>query len=221
MKPELINGIFAISGAIIGALITGLFSRNIARKNNDKKEITLLSTHSSQLIEVADIVKKKAEILIDNKPVKGIYKNEFIIANSGNATLYDISVKLTLKNEDAKLLSTEFNRSNFKIDESDYEIRMDDNLVEITLSFINAMDEINFILLTDTETDIDIKFRQPEIGSLIKEGCNPETPGVLISAFYDAFESNSLFRAYFKLMVPGFHNYLKLKKEKITPYNKV
>jgi len=150
MKPEIINGIFAVSGAIIGALTAGLFNRNIARKNKDKKEIT-----------------------------------------------------------------------NFKIDESDYEIRMDDNLVEIRLSFINAMDEINFILLTDTETDIDIKFRQPEIRSLIKGGCNPETPGVLISAFYDAFESSSLLRAYFKLVVPGFHNYLKLKKEKFTPYNKV
>ena len=54
LSPELMNGTFAIGGAIIGALIAGGFSVWIFKKSETKKQVTLSHSFPSNLIAVHD-----------------------------------------------------------------------------------------------------------------------------------------------------------------------
>jgi hypothetical protein len=69
MSPELINGIFAIIGAVIGVIGTAYFSS----RSEQRSELTIISSVPLKLIEVSQAFASRVEILVDNKPVKKLF----------------------------------------------------------------------------------------------------------------------------------------------------
>lgn len=213
MKPELLNGIFAISGAIIGAILTALLSRWNTKKDKKEKRLSVFSTYSTRLIEVSDLVKKNIEIKMNNKPINELYKNEILAINTGNLLIDAIHIDFKLQEDGAELVNIEKARSNFKISEEEYSISFDSNNGQISISYLNPGDEINFILLSNKDTSINIKHRQKEVITIIKNDYYPETPGVVLKSFFDAMSSDIITRTYFSLAMPNFRKYLKIKKD--------
>jgi hypothetical protein len=212
MKPELLNGMFAISGAIIGAVLTALLSRWNSKKEKQEKRLSIFSTYSTRLIEVSDIVKKNIVIKMNDNPINELYKNEILAINTGNLLIDSIQIDFELQGK-AELINIEKARSNFKISEEEYGLSFDSNKGQIKISYLNPGDEINFILLTNKNTSINIKHRQKEVITVTKNDYFPETPGVVLKSFFDAMSSDFLTRTLFSLTMPNFRKYIKLKND--------
>lgn len=213
MKPELLNGIFAISGAVIGAVLTALLSRWNSKKDKKEKRLSIFSTFSTRLIEVSDLVKKNIEIKMNDKPINELYKNEILAINTGNLLIDSIQIDFELQGEDAELINIEMVRANFKISEDEYNLSFNSNKGQINISYLNPSDEINFILLSNQKTSIDIKHRQQEVTTVTKNDYFPETPGIVLKSFFEAMSKDIIMRTFFSLALPNFRKYLKLKKD--------
>ena len=68
MKPEIINGLFALGGALIG--VVGAWF--IARSGKEKQRVTLLVSPCSKLLEVGDLAKSDVKITYRDTPVKDL-----------------------------------------------------------------------------------------------------------------------------------------------------
>lgn len=212
MKIELLNGIFAISGAIIGAILTALLNRWNTKKEKKEKRLSVFSTYSTRLIEISQLVKKNIEIKMNNKPIHQLFKNEILVINTGNLLIDTIHIYFELQKDGAELVNIEKARSNFKISEDAYSISFDSNNGQISIPYLNSGDEINFILISNKHTSINIKHRQKEVITIIKNDYYPETPGVVLQSFFDAMSHNIITRTFFSLAMPDFRKYLKINK---------
>ncbi|MCE7057650.1 hypothetical protein LZF95_23410 [Algoriphagus sp. AGSA1] len=212
MKPELLNGIFAVAGAIIGAVLTAFLSRWNSKKDKKEKILSIFSTFSTRLIEVSDLVKNNIEIKMNDKPINELYKNEILVINTGNLLIDSIQIDFELYSKNAELMNIEMARSNFNISEAEYSLTFDSNKGQINISYLNPSDEIIFILLSNKESSIDIKHRQQEVTTVTKNDYFPETPGIILKSFFDAMSKDIITRVLFSFALPDFRKYLKLKK---------
>ena len=73
MRPEVIAGIFALSGVVIGAFINGLFEYFKTRREKAKKEVAFLC---GQMISFCNLEKKYIEEIIKLRAEKGIEAKE-------------------------------------------------------------------------------------------------------------------------------------------------
>ena len=83
MTPEVLNGIFAISGAVIGAIIAGLFAWLIQAKYKSKKILKVLISKPKALIDIHDSLQGLISINISGEPVNTVSSVDYYILNSG------------------------------------------------------------------------------------------------------------------------------------------
>lgn len=217
MKPEVINGIFGIAGAIIGALLTGGLTWLSAKNDKKKKRLAIYSTYSTKLIEISDLIRGNIEINLNSKKISELNKNEIIVTNTGNVLIENIEITFTLSESSAKLINVEKSQSNFDIALEDFEMSFNEKGGKLTIKYLNPGDQIDFIVLTDTQSIVLTKHRQKDVTTEIKTDYIPNRQGVLLDSFFEAMDNNFLLRSGFYFM-PEFRKYKKSKKT-LTSHN--
>ena len=86
MKAEIIAGIFALGGVVIGAFINGLFEYFKIRRERAKKEVVLLC---GQMVTFCHLEKKYIEEIIKLRAEKGIEAKEKGVMDEFRHFVYD------------------------------------------------------------------------------------------------------------------------------------
>lgn len=97
MSPEIVNGLFAVGGAISGAVVGGLITLYGIRKSRDRKEITISTSSPSRLLVVHDRLRDDVQIIVSGEPVENVLLSEIYISNTGNRTVENLDFKATVK----------------------------------------------------------------------------------------------------------------------------
>ena len=79
MAPEIINGLFALGGALIGVVGAWL----IARSGKEKQKITLVVSPYSKLLDVNDTAKSEVQIKYKGNSISELGAGEFAAQNTG------------------------------------------------------------------------------------------------------------------------------------------
>lgn len=214
MSPEVINGLFAIAGAIIGALLGGLFSVNLARKSKTRKELTTLITKPSRLITIDDQITDDVEVFVSGVKVPTVYLSDLKILNTGNEELSNLKIPVSFKGE-GKLLTFTLKDSNFDFDGEGYEIKKTgENDSLITIEFLNPGDQLVVrAMFSDEPEEWEVQFRQP--GVSLSKGFDSEgaIPDVFAKTFFEVIRRNWILDIYMKMALPSYRRYREAEDE--------
>lgn len=86
MKPEIVNGIFALSGVVIGALINGLFQYLEIRRERAKNQVVSLC---DQVISFYTLEKKYIDEVVKLRTDKGIKATEKGVMDEFRHLIYE------------------------------------------------------------------------------------------------------------------------------------
>ena len=93
MSSEVVNGLFALGGAVLGAVVTGVISWLQAKKTAKHKELTVFTSRPISLVEVDSMISEVIKITIGGTPVSTVYTLDVTLLNTGTETLHDVSVE--------------------------------------------------------------------------------------------------------------------------------
>ena len=79
MSPEITNGIFAISGAVIGALIAGLIAWAIQANYRSRKSIKVLISKPRPLIDIDESVKDRIIVSMHGQEVETLTSIDYYV----------------------------------------------------------------------------------------------------------------------------------------------
>ena len=220
MTPETINGVFAVGGAAIGAVITGIFSWKISNKDKCRKEISLITTRPTKLIEVDAIVSEVVTISVSGEEVPTLYTLDCIILNSGTEAIENVKASLSLEGS-CKVVAADVGASNFDCPTQDSKVEeTGDGEFIMSLQYLNSSDQIIFkYLLSDKPKSLKVSFRQPGVNLVTKESYD-SAPSLLTRGLFEAIRSNGVMHAYMRIMMPSYRSFLeheKKEKEKTGP----
>lgn len=140
LKPEIINGLFAIGGALIGVLGAWL----IARQGKEKQRITLIESMCFKLLDVNAIAKSDVQITYKGTPIKDLVSGEFAAQNTGTKALENIEIDVA-QNADSPLLDFEVSSANFSATKDFINIeKTDDGSYKVKIRYLNPKDRVVF-----------------------------------------------------------------------------
>jgi hypothetical protein len=140
LKPEIVNGLFALGGALIGVLGAWL----IARSGKEKQRVTLLVSPCSKLLEVGDLAKSDVKIIYRDTAVKDLGAGEFATQNTGTKALEKIEIDVT-QSPESPLLDLEITSTNFSAADDFINIEKKPNgNYKITVQYLNPKDRVVF-----------------------------------------------------------------------------
>ena len=157
-SPELQNGIFGITGAVIGSVLTFLLGWSI----REKVAIKILTVPIDMMTEKLERVGFK--LILDGKEatIGSIRKVEFMVLNVGNKAVKDLEIDVSL-NSPGKLLSKS---EDGKVELPSYS-RIPGKKFEIhrfKYSYLNPKERVAHSLFFETTAnDYEINCRQPDL----------------------------------------------------------
>lgn len=169
MTPETINGIFTISGAVIGAIAAGLITWALQAKYQVKKSLIVLISKPKLLadVDVPTITCTKQEADV-------IASVDYYLVNAGNQALENIDINLSF-DKNVKILGGNCPKKNFKTDcVDDFSLNLEENSTcNIKAKFLNPGEEAKgHLLIKNMPMSIDVMFRQPNVYFKLKKGCH-------------------------------------------------
>ena len=73
MKSEVVNGLFALGGGVVGAILTGAISWIQNSRNRSRSELTIFTGYPEALIQVDSSITEIVEIRVLRKPVPAVF----------------------------------------------------------------------------------------------------------------------------------------------------
>lgn len=219
MTPEVINGLFAVGGALLGAIVAGGFSIYLHNKNKTKKELTALSTRPSKLIAVDDQIASDVKISVSGEEVNTVYLADYTILNSGNEVLTDIQVPFRFEGE-GKLLVFNFKDANYALLSQEEACAITGDLeASIKAEYLNPGDQlVTRAMFSGKPRRWHVDFRQPGAKLVQRLDIEGTAPDVLSKAFFDVIRRNWILDSYLRLVVPSYRRYREreVEREKST-----
>lgn len=218
MSPEVINGLFALGGAVVGAVLTGAISWLQAAKHRKLSRLSVFTTRPSRLVEVHSTISKDVTITIAGESVPTVYTIEMTVANSGTEPLHNVEV-VTEFDGNGKVLTANLGETNFEFEPNDVVVAPANNSqVDLSTSYLNPGDEfVVKMLLSDRPTAITPKFRQPGVKFVSRTGYDSPVSNALSEALFEAISSNTLLRVYMTFAIPSFRRYLEDREDADKP----
>lgn len=215
MSPETVNGIYALGGATLGAVLTGIISWIISKRRDKILELTTISTVPTKLIEVDYSLSDVVTVTIGGKVVPSIYSFDTRIFNSGTETINGVDILVDVVGPD-HVLGRSFGKATFDVAKEECSVVANgENGTKIHFDYLNAGDEIVVkFLVSDKPDEVNVKFRQPDVKHVLRSNYDPLVPGVLGRAFFDAIRSNAVLHLYMRLALPQYRHYLGQISEK-------
>lgn len=206
MDPEIIKGIFAISGAVIVAVIAGLFAWALQNRNKTKRELKILASKPKDLVDIDDSLRGMIDIQIVGMSVDTVSSVDYYIVNSGNDVLHDLEVYFTFSNG-TRILGGNCPELNFSTTEKEAFVLsiVENSSCSILAGFLNPGDEARgHIFLNKADCNLEVSFRQPGVSVSIDKNYDPARLSAVSEMLYDAAKSNWLLDSYFRLAIPAY-----------------
>ena len=164
MTPDVINGLFAIGGAIAGAIIGGLFTLYGIRKSRDIKKITVSNSTPAQLLNFDHNILSNIQILVSGHNVKNLLLSEVYISNIGNRAVEKLTFPMQPKNDSSILSAEIFDPSN-NTQRAGSDLYFNNvNELRINIDYINPREEIVIrTILTGDSPEWQVQIRQPDL----------------------------------------------------------
>ncbi|MCK4605486.1 MAG: hypothetical protein KAU41_12490 [Deltaproteobacteria bacterium] len=214
MTPEVINGLFAIGGALVGAVVSGLFALYLAKRTKEKSELTVLATRPTRLITIGKEIEGDVEITIAGEKVDALYMMDFTVLNSGTEVLEQIEVPFQIDSI-GKILNFAFYKSNFPLKEEGKAVeRIDSNNIQLHVDYLNPGEQLTGRAIISKVPDAwKAMFRKPGVNLVTREDLEGTVPDLLLRAFFEGIKRNFILDAYFKLALPQYKRYRDLERE--------
>lgn len=206
MTPEVLNGIFAISGAVIGAIIAGLFAWLIQAKYRSKKILKVLISKPKALIDIHDSLQGLISINISGEPVNTVSSVDYYILNSGNEVLRDIDLQFAFS-DNVRILGGNCPKLNFSTNSvEDFALHLDErSSCEIKAGFLNPGEEARgHLLLNAIPSETSVNFRQAGVVLEVQKNYDPARSSAISEILYEAAKSNFFLDTYLKLALPAY-----------------
>lgn len=211
MKPEIINGLFAIGGALIGVLGAWL----IARQGKEKQRITLLVSPCSKLLDVNNIAKSDVQITYKGTPIKDLGAGEFAAQNTGTKALEDIEIDVT-QALDSPLLDFEVSSTNFSVTESFIRIEQkDDGSYKAKIKYLNPKDRVVFEYRISGSEKPSISTRKLGLDVEMRKEAITGVPDIYAEVLFSVIEKMPLpgYSWLFSKMHKPYRLYLEAKRK--------
>ncbi|MDM1708989.1 hypothetical protein [Thiopseudomonas alkaliphila] len=211
MSPEVVNGVFAVSGAVLGAIIAGFFSWMLQAKYKSKKKLKVFISEPRALVDIHDSLKGIVSININDEPVETVANVDYYILNSGNEALTNIELEFSFS-DNARILGGNTPQKNFKTKGvGDFSLHLEKNSsCEILAAYLNPGEEVRgHLLLNRMPKETEVKFRQPNVEFEVSKNYDPTKKSMLIDALYEAAKNNYILNIYFKMTIPVYRRYRK------------
>lgn len=214
MSNELLNGLFALGGALAGAIASGIFAIYIARRSKEKSEITLLATKPTQLIVIGDEVNDDVKITVSGEEVKSLYMMDFKVLNSGNIPQETIEIPFSVT-VDGKIINANFLQANHYIENPDDAISIiHDNKIVLKSNFLNPNEQVSTrVLFSRKPKGWSSEFRKVGTNILTKDDLEGRVPDVILRSFYEAISRSWFMDAYFKALLPQYREFKKSQSD--------
>lgn len=208
MSPEVVNGLFALLGALVGAVVAGAISWRQARAMAVRKELTLITVRASKLLEVDKSVKGVIEIRVAGVLVPTIYTCAFSLSNSGNVPINDIKAVWKLEGP-PEVLNYEIGDLPAGADSSCVNIESKDGKsLSTSIQYLNPGESISVrALISEKPTHVSLECRQQGVSIVTKEDFDPTQPGATGRVLYEAMRRNPIIHAYMQLALPSYRQY--------------
>ncbi|MGZ9811026.1 hypothetical protein ACXN5S_11230 [Pseudoroseicyclus sp. H15] len=199
---EWVDALFALGGAIGGALITGYFTIRAASKSRDKMEVVVSTSNASDLLFVHDQIAGDVQVTLNGDVVQSVFLSEIFISNTGNAAVKELNVEL-------KPVSKSELMSLHVIDQSTDQTRvgaavaaLGERRTSINLDYINPGEEVALRALASGDSpEWDVLIRQPDLKVIRKEqpvsSISTVLAGVVMEAAVESFPISATLRSAF------------------------
>ena len=211
LNSELINGMFILLGALLGAFLTGIISWIQAAKTRSRSELSIYTSRPARLIEVDSSIANKVEILLGGEIVPTIYTLDIRIVNTGTELLSHGTVKVDFAGQ-VKVLAIDFTDlpdgalDTFQVEQMDQQYK--EQLVHF--KFMNPGEELTMkVLLNAKPLTVNATFREPGVKSLIRTDYDPLDAEPL----FEIIRQSLILHSYSRLVFPQYRRYLEKLKE--------
>lgn len=212
LSPEMVNGLFAVGGAVVGAIIAGLFTIYIARSTKEKKEIVVSTSYASRLLVVHDQIASNVEIIVSGNKVENVILSEIFISNTGNKAVENLNFPISCQpsvqiiSTDALDQSTDAPRSGSSISKTS------SHAFDVTIDYINPGEEIALrCMVSGEEPEWNVALRQPELSVVRREQPVASYSDVVAEVLFESFANVPILSSYLRITSPAFKKYLENK----------
>lgn len=216
MKPEVINGLFALGGTALGALLTSTFSWIQSKRTRSHSELSIFTSHAARLIEVDSSISEIVEIRIQGEIVPSVYTLDTRLLNTGTEPLHEGDVHVGLVGDTTVLAVDIAEFSDGALDA--LKIERDENKTgfHVYFDYINPNEEFLLrALLTSPPSKVVPTFRQPGVTTRMRTDYDPAMPSVVARAIFETIRKDFLLHSYLKFWFQPYRRYLEqLERDK-------
>ena len=216
MKPEIVNGLFALGGAALGALLTGAFSWFQNKQTRSRSELSIFTSHAARLIEVDSSISEIVEIRVQGEIVPSVYTLDTKLLNTGTEPLHDGNVYISLVDGTTVLTVDIADVPDGALDA--IKVERDENKTGFHVYFDYMNPDEEFLLralLTSRPSEVVPTFRQPGVSTRVRTDYDPALPGALARVLFEAIRNNLLLHFYLKFWFQPYRRYLEqLERDK-------
>lgn len=210
LSPEVTNGLFAIGGAIAGAIIGGLFAIYVAKKSRDKKEIVISTSHPSRLLVIHDQIATDVEIKVSGIKVDNVILSEIFISKTGNVTVEKLEFPVSCQ-ESANVLSVA------ALDQESDTPRVgsfinyeSQNSFNVQIDYVNPGEEISLrSVVGGDEPSWTVGLRQSGLNVVQRQTPVASYSDVVGEVLFESLAGISILRTYLRITSPLFRKYLE------------
>lgn len=211
MSPEILNGIFALSGAIIGVGGTWF----ITHRFKERKRIAVIVSPLARMLDVGDRVKSEVQITFRGNPIEQLSMGEIALQNTGTTAVEALEATLTSPT-DSQLLDLSVSSANFAISDSAIHIEGDDKVKTIRLDYLNVNDRVILSYkLAGVREAPDVVVRKLGVEVAITRDYVGWIPDIYAEVVYGIFSSMPFFNFVGQFMKP-YRLFLEARKKNVT-----
>jgi hypothetical protein len=208
MSPELVNGLFALAGALVGALATGVIAWRQAKALGLRRELTATTTSSSKLLEIDRTVKADVEVRIRGRLVPSIYMCSAVLENTGNQVVESIEATVEVTDE-CEIINVEIGDLPAGAEATALQAAiLSPHSARLQIPFLNPGETVSArLLLSANPKKVSVKCRQLGPNVLNRDGYDPTQPGAAVRVLYESIRQNPVVHWYFRISVPAYRRY--------------
>ncbi len=209
MRPEVVNGIFAIAGVFLGILGHWLVSKRLQQR----KRLAVVVSPLAKLLDVGDQVKSDVKIVYKEQQIEHLYMGEVAIQNTGNVPVQDVEAKVSA-NEGTALIDFEVGLANFEFDGSSLSLGGDDKCRSLNVDYLNANDRIVIAYkLAGPRKAPEVVVRKMGVEVINKRDFVGWIPDIYAEVVFEAFSAMPLFNVFGRTVKP-YRLYLEARKKR-------
>lgn len=208
MRPEIINGLFALGGALIGVAGTWL----VTRSTRAVRKLTILQSPTTALLDVAVPVRSDVQILFKGQPVNALAIGEIAVVNTGTAPIEAVQLFITPK-DGSPIADISRPRTNFEEVGESTSLNEDSGAYRVHIPYLNPRDRViveyrvvgarQAPIASTRIMGVDVKLKKETISWL---------PGIYADRAAEMATTLPFYGFFFRMIKP-FSLYVKWKRE--------